>query len=245
MSARSRPPSASAVSRISRSPRQEHEHVAGALAQQLLDRVADRVGLVAVGILGVLDRPVADLDGVRAARHLDDRRVAEVAAEALGVDRRRGDDQLEVGPPREDAREVAEQEVDVEAALVRLVDDDRVVAAQQPVVLRLGEQQAVGHQPDQRVLARAVAEAHGVADRLARAARPARARSARRRCAPPAGAAGCARSRRARRARAPGTAWAAASSCPSRSPPPRRRPGGRGSPPAGPPGARRPGSCGG
>ena len=67
----------------------------------------------------------------------------------------------------QDPLEVAEQEVDVEAALVRLVDDDRVVAAQQPVALDLGQQQAVGHQPDERVLARAVAEAHGVADRLA------------------------------------------------------------------------------
>ena len=63
--------------------------------------------------------------------------------------------------------QAAEQEVDVEAALVRLVDDDRVVAAQQPVVLDLGEQQAVGHQPHERVLARAVVEAHRVADRLA------------------------------------------------------------------------------
>ena len=50
---------------------------------------------------------------------------------------------------------------------MRLVDDDRVVAPQQPVALDLGQQQAVGHQPQQRVLARAVAEAHRVADRLA------------------------------------------------------------------------------
>ena len=146
--------------------RQEHEHVPLALAHQLLDGVADRVGLVAVRILRVLDRPVADLDRVGAAGHLDDRRVAEVAAEALGVDRGRGDDHLQVGPLRQDAREVAEQEVDVQAALVRLVDDDRVVAVQQPVVLGLGEQQAVRHEPDQRLLARAVAEAHGVADGL-------------------------------------------------------------------------------
>jgi hypothetical protein len=51
-------------------------------------------------------------------------------------------------------------------ALVRLVDDDRVVAPQRPVAADLGQQQAVGDQPDQRARARAVAEAHGVADRL-------------------------------------------------------------------------------
>jgi hypothetical protein len=99
---------------------------------------------------------------------LDDRRVlAEVPGEALGVDRRRGDDHLEVGPVGEDRLQVAEQEVDVEAALVGLVDDDRVVAAQQPVVLDLGEQQPVGHEPDEGVIRGAVGEAHGVADRVA------------------------------------------------------------------------------
>ena len=148
-SARSRPPSASAVSRISRSPERKTSTSPLALAQQLLDGVADRVGLVAVGILGVLERPVAHLDRVGAPGDLDHRGVAEVAREALGVDRRRRDDHLQVRPLRQDPGEVAEQEVDVEAALVRLVDDDRVVAAQQPVVLGLGQQQAVGHEPDQ------------------------------------------------------------------------------------------------
>jgi hypothetical protein len=135
--------SASAVSRISRS---------------------DRVGLVA---LRLLERAVAHLDGIGAAGDLDDRGIAEVAAEALRVDRRRCDDQLEVGPPRQDPREIAEQEVDVQAALVRLVDDDGVVAAQQLVALGLRQQQAVGHQPHERVAAAAIAEPHRVADRLA------------------------------------------------------------------------------
>ena len=51
---------------------QEHEHVARAFAQQLVDRVGDRVLLVAVR---VLDRPVAQLDRIRAPGHLDHRRV--------------------------------------------------------------------------------------------------------------------------------------------------------------------------
>ena len=142
---------------------EEHEHVAAALAQQRLARAADRVD----DVLVLLERRVADLDGVRAPRHLDDRRAAEVAREALGVDRRRGDDQLQVRPLGEQAGEVAEQEVDVEAALVRLVDDHGVVAAQQRVAVDLGQQQAVGDEPHQRVLRAAVAEAHGVPDRPA------------------------------------------------------------------------------
>ena len=40
--------------------------------------------------------------------------VREVRREALRVDRRRGDDDLEVGTLGEDPREVAQQEVDVQ-----------------------------------------------------------------------------------------------------------------------------------
>ena len=91
----------------------------------------------------------------------------EVLREALGIDRRRGHDHLQVGPARQDLPQVAEQEVDVQAALVRLVDDQRVVGAQQRVALRLGQQDAVGHQLDRRTRLQPVLEAHLVADHLA------------------------------------------------------------------------------
>src|SRR3546814_18940089 len=66
---------------------------------------------------------------------------------------------LEIGTLRQDALEPAEQEVDVEAAFVRLVDDDRVVAVQQMIAAKLGEQDAVGHQLDHRALGDAAIEA--------------------------------------------------------------------------------------
>ena len=47
---------------------------------------------------------------------------------------------------------------------LRLVADDRVVAAQLTVALHLGEQDAVGHHLDERVAAALVGEAHLVAD---------------------------------------------------------------------------------
>ena len=43
--------------------------------------------------------------------------------------RGRADDDPQIGPPREEALHEAEEEVDVEAALVGLVEDDGVVAA--------------------------------------------------------------------------------------------------------------------
>ncbi|MNQ44714.1 hypothetical protein D3C85_584780 [compost metagenome] len=85
----------------------------------------------------------------------------------LQVDGRRGDDQLEVGAARQQGLQVAEQEVDVQAALVGLVDDDRVVALEMAVVLGLGEQDAVGHQLDQAAVLALVLEAHLVADQFA------------------------------------------------------------------------------
>ena len=130
---------------------EEDQDVARALGLELVDGVADRGDLVAVGVLAVLleQRPVADLDRVRTAADLDDRGVAEVPGEALRVDGRRGDDDLEVGAPGQQLGQIAEQEVDVEAALVGLVDDDRVVRAQLAVGLDLGEQDAVRHQLDE------------------------------------------------------------------------------------------------
>ncbi len=139
--------------------RQEHQDVA-VQRRELADRVADGLGLV--GLL--VDRAVEDLDRVGATGHLDDRGVVEVPRKPSRVDGGAGDDDLEIGTLRKQLLQVAEQEVDVEAALVRLVDDDRVVAEQHAVTLDLGQQDAVGHHLDQGALARFVGEAHLVAD---------------------------------------------------------------------------------
>ena len=205
---------------------EEDEHVAGRVVEQLLDRVADRVdGIVLLG-----GRPVADLDGIRAPGDLDDRRAAEVLAEAGGVDRRARDDELEVGPARQQLLEEAEQEVDVQAALVRLVEDDRVVALEEAIAPDLGQQQAVGDEADLRLAARLVVEAHGVADGAAErdAELLGDPRRDRARGDPPrlgVGDRACGRAR--------GRSSAAGSSCPSRSRRRRSRPGGRRSPRAG------------
>ena len=61
--------------------------------------------------------------------------------------------------------DVAEQEVDVEAALVGLVDDQRVVAAQRlRIAFDLGKEDAIGHHLDPRLLADTIHESNRVAD---------------------------------------------------------------------------------
>ncbi len=47
---------------------------------------------------------------------------------------------------------------------MRLVEDDRVVLAQQTIALRFREQNAVGHQLDDRLIAQLVVEADLEAD---------------------------------------------------------------------------------
>ena len=153
--------------------------VVGGLGPQLFDRLADAGHLIHLdgwargAVLGrqslAHQRPVAHLDRIGPSGHLDDRRrvalgVGEVLGELPRVDGRRRDDDLEVRPPRQQLLEVAEDEVDVEAALMRLVDDDRVVAAQFAVPLHLRQQDAVGHHLDERVAAGLVGEAHLIAD---------------------------------------------------------------------------------
>ena len=107
---------------------------------------------------------MAHFDRVQPPRHLDHRRAVEMLRETLGIDGRRGDDQLQVRPARQQLLQVAEQEVDVQAALVRLVDDDRLVGVQVGVALRLGQQDAVGHQLDPALRRRFVVEADFHAD---------------------------------------------------------------------------------
>ena len=129
---------------------QEDQNVAGAEAGQFVGGIDDCVIEIALVVLfvDVDNRAVTHLDRVEAAGHLDHRGAVEMLRETLGVDGRRGDDHLQVGPPGEQLFQVAEQKVDVQAALVRLVDDDRLVGVQIRIGLRLGEQDAIGHQLD-------------------------------------------------------------------------------------------------
>ncbi len=219
---------------------EEHEHVARTGPAQLGDGVGDAGDLVAA--LGV-EGPVPHLDRVGAAAHLDDRGAAEVLGEALGLDGGRGDDDLEVGAAGQELGQVAEDEVDVEAALVGLVDDDRVVGPQHAVALELVEQDAVGHQLHEGAVADLVGEAHGVADGAADLDVELLGDAGRPRCAPPAAGAGCGRSSPRRRGPAPGRSWAAGWSSPSRSRRRRSRPGGRGWPRRSRRGAAEIGSC--
>ena len=144
---------------------QEDEDVARVRAgEAFLDRVRD--GGRQVGVLAGRRAP-ADFDGKRTAGDREDGRAAEEVGEGLRLERRGGDDHAQVGAAREDALEAAEDEVHVERALVRFVDHDRVVGAQERVGAQFGEQDAVRHELDPVVARELLREAVLPADEVA------------------------------------------------------------------------------
>ena len=140
---------------------QEHQHISRSEPRQFVDSVEDALDLIAILLLGVIrhQRSVAHFNGVGPTGDVDDRRSGKVPGEALRVDGRRRDDQLEVGPAGKKPVQIAQQKVDVETALVRLVDNDGVVLLQQGILLGLRQQDAVRHQLDVAARLGLVAEA--------------------------------------------------------------------------------------
>ncbi len=85
---------------------------------------------------------------------------------AFCINRRRRDNDFQIGTSWQDLFQVAQQDIDVQAAFMRLIDDDRVVLLQQTVRLRFCQQDPVRHQLDAGVWAGLVGEADLVADHV-------------------------------------------------------------------------------
>jgi hypothetical protein len=131
-----------------------NQNVAGRMRlDDLFDRVNGSVDVskVAEFFREMFERAIENFDGIKASGNFNDRGVVERAGERFGFDGGAGDDQLEVGAARQEQLEVAEQEINVEAAFVRFVDDDAIVLAEIGIALHLSEQHAVRHHFDLRV----------------------------------------------------------------------------------------------
>ena len=86
---------------------------------------------------------ITDRHRVSSAANLDDGRTAKMCGERIHVYGRAGDDQFEIGSTGKHTFEVAEQEIDIQAAFVGLVDDDGVVLVEPGISLGLCQQNAV------------------------------------------------------------------------------------------------------
>ena len=148
-------------------PGNEHQQVLPACPVQFGHRLEHPVDHVpaAAGIL--VQWAIANLHRIGAPGHGKDGRAVEMVGKALRIDGGRGDDEFQVGPARQQALEVTQQEIDVEAALVGLVDDQGVVSPQHPVPGQLGQQDAVRHDLDERIGAQLLGKSYLIAGYLA------------------------------------------------------------------------------
>src|SRR5690606_25198825 len=84
-------------------------------------------------------RAITYLHRIKPPRYMDDRRRHPVLGKMLGkticIDGRRRNYDFEIATTRQELAQEAQQEIDIQAALVRLVDNDRVIAAQKRVAL--------------------------------------------------------------------------------------------------------------
>ena len=142
---------------------EEDEDVVASVLVEFGDGAQDGVRRVFV----FTRRMVADFHRVGAPADVQHRGAAEVRGELLRINGRRGDDDFEVWTARGEAVQVAEEEINIEAAFVRLIDDDDFVLREERVGKGFGEQHAVGHQLDDGGVAGFFVKAHLIADGIA------------------------------------------------------------------------------
>ena len=121
--------------------------------------------MIEIVVAAFFKRPVTLLHRKHAPRHHDDGRRGEhpalwcglqtrkVVGKALGVNGGRGDDHFQVRPARQNLAQITQQKINIEAALVGLVNDDGVVRVEQGVGLRLCQQNTIGHELHRGVFA--------------------------------------------------------------------------------------------
>ena len=109
---------------------QKNQNVAGGISKpKFIHRVGN--GVVQVVFARLFKRPPALLHREHAARDQNDGcwpvRRGEMPRKPVRINSRRCHHHLQIRPARQDLAQVAQQKIDVQAALVRLVDDDGVV----------------------------------------------------------------------------------------------------------------------
>ena len=128
-------------------------------------------GVVQILVFFAFKRAVAHLHRVGATGDHDDgcRAVLafKVLGKAVGIDGGRCHHHFQIRALGQNLAQITQQKVDIQAALMRLVDDQRVVGFEQRVGLGFGQQNAVGHQLDGSALLQRVLKTHLVTDHLA------------------------------------------------------------------------------
>ena len=89
---------------------------------QLIDHLIGQLNAI------VCARRILHFHRVSSTFHLDNGRPIKISREALNIDGRGGDDDLQVRPFGQQPAQIPQQEIDIEAAFVGLVDDQGIVS---------------------------------------------------------------------------------------------------------------------
>src|SRR5699024_9093579 len=123
---------------------QEHQDVTRSVAPQLMNSLFDSFGHVdTFGWWLITQR-----HRIATTFNINHRRIIEKFRETVRIDGRRSDDQFEIRSPGQQAFDIAEQEIDIECAFVRFVENDGFVATEKTIASGFRQQDAVGHQLD-------------------------------------------------------------------------------------------------
>ena len=119
----------------------------------------DPLHLVGI-VLGVFRIVIANFYREGSAAHLNNRRIIEIARKTLRVDSCRGDDNFQFRAFGQQLFKITNQKIDIQAALVGLIDNDGIVLIQKTVLLHFCQQHTVGHQFYQTVVADLIRKAN-------------------------------------------------------------------------------------
>ena len=125
----------------------------------------DPLHLVGI-VLGVFRIVIANFYREGSAAHLNNRRIIEIARKTLRVDSCRGDDNFQFRAFGQQLFKITNQKIDIQAALVGLIDNDGIVLIQKTVLLHFCQQHTVGHQFYQTVVADLIRKANFKTDQI-------------------------------------------------------------------------------
>ena len=89
-----------------------------------------------------------------------------MVSESFRVDCCRRDDQFQIWPLRQQTVQISQQKINIQTALMSLVDDDGVIAAQKPVRSGFTQEDSIGHQLHERLWACGIRETDLIAHLL-------------------------------------------------------------------------------
>ena len=142
-------------------PRQKHQHIPPLI---ILRKPRHRTHHMLRQLLILRQRRhVVVIDTESAPLHIDNRSPVEKLRKRRRIHRRRRNNELDIAAPLQQQLHVAEQKINIQTALVRFVNNNRVIAAQIPIRLRLRQQNTVRHHLETRLRPRPVIETHLIA----------------------------------------------------------------------------------